>query len=407
MKICFIVDGRSVIALNWIQYFIEQGHEIHIVSSFPCCEKRFPQASWYQVPIAFSKRVKLIESPNSKTSSLNKVVIRYRSGFLEEIGRKMLYTVIPIDILRNRKKLKRILQDIQPDLVHAMRIPFEGIFAALTLLNNPTPLLLSVWGNDFTLHANRFPTTSYFTKKAMRRADALLADCQRDITLASKYCFRKSKPSLFVPGSGGVNPKTFYPSKEDNSWRQKLNISSHTKVIFNPRGFRICVRSDTFFKSISYVLEQHPEVVFVVVAMAGNNIAESWQKKIGNRLQILPKISQEKLASLFRISTIVTSISEHDGTPNSLLEAMASGAFPIAGDIASIREWIHHGFNGLLVDPSSPESLGNAISQALNDEQLRKKARHYNFDLIQEKAEYRRCMAKAEEFYQKLIGNFS
>ena len=46
-----------------------------------------------------------------------------------------------------------LIADLQPDLVHAMRLPFEGFLAAAAV--EKVPLLISVWGNDFTLFANR------------------------------------------------------------------------------------------------------------------------------------------------------------------------------------------------------------------------------------------------------------
>jgi len=39
MRLLFIADGRSPIALNWISHFVESGHEVHLVSTFPCQQK--------------------------------------------------------------------------------------------------------------------------------------------------------------------------------------------------------------------------------------------------------------------------------------------------------------------------------------------------------------------------------
>ncbi len=36
MKILYVADGRSPIALNWMSYFIREGHEVHLASTFPC-----------------------------------------------------------------------------------------------------------------------------------------------------------------------------------------------------------------------------------------------------------------------------------------------------------------------------------------------------------------------------------
>ena len=41
------------------------------------------------------------------------------------------------------------------------------------------------------------------------------------------------------------------------------------------------------------------------------------------------------MAALFRQAQVMLSITTHDGTPNTLLEGLASGCFPIAGDIES------------------------------------------------------------------------
>ena len=118
------------------------------------------------------------------------------------------------------------------------------------------------------------------------------------------------------------------------------------------------------------------------------------------------------MAELFRLAQITVSPSLHDGTPNTLLEAMACGCFPVAGDIESVREWITDGVNGILCDPKEPGSLADALLLALRDEHLRSKAKELNTQLIAERAEYGRVMTQAEEFYrevtqrkQEVVGN--
>src|SRR5262249_27932558 len=80
-------------------------------------------------------------------------------------------------------RVRRLVDAIEPDVVHAMRIPFEGILAALAV-RSTLPLVLSVWGNDFTLHARRNPAVAFLTSRALTRADALHSDCSRDLRLA-------------------------------------------------------------------------------------------------------------------------------------------------------------------------------------------------------------------------------
>ena len=109
------------------------------------------------------------------------------------------------------------------------------------------------------------------------------------------------------------------------------------------------------------------------------------------------------MADLFRESQIVISPSMHDGTPNTLLEAMACGCLPVVGDIESLREWITPGVNGLLVDPDDPQELAQAICEGLQNPELRARAQIENARLVADRAEYGKVMGEAEKFYRELI----
>ena len=117
-----------------------------------------------------------------------------------------------------------------------------------------------------------------------------------------------------------------------------------------------------------------------------------------------PLVPQGKLADLLRQSHIVVSPSTHDGSPNTLLEAMACGCFPIAGNIDSIREWLIDGENSLLVDPGDHRALAAAIIRAIKDQKLRQQAVNANFDMIRTRANYQAVKAQASQFYTEVLG---
>ena len=134
-------------------------------------------------------------------------------------------------------------------------------------------------------------------------------------------------------------------------------------------------------------------------------MAEKWlnRLKIKDSVRLLPNMPHKKMAELFRLAEITVSPSLHDGTPNSLLEAMACGCFPVAGDIESVREWIVDKENGLLCDPTNLHSLADAIARALEDRDLRDQAREPNIKMVAERAEYGKVMREAEKFYRQVI----
>jgi len=114
-------------------------------------------------------------------------------------------------------------------------------------------------------------------------------------------------------------------------------------------------------------------------------------------------LSRAEMAMLLQTSDVGVSPSEHDGTPNTLLESMAAGAFPICGDIESVREWITDGVNGKMRRPSDPEGFAEAILSALADTALRASTSERNRRIVQERAEYISCMRQAEKFYENLL----
>jgi hypothetical protein len=407
MKILYIADGRSPIALNWICYFIHKGYAVHLASTFPC-QPLAGLASLRVIPVGFSG----VYSPSgassgTRTSLLRKLIPVSLRTRIRQLG-------APITFSRAAKTLGNTIGDVQPDLIHAMRIPYEGMIASMALMGRKSagradpkfPLIVSVWGNDFTLHARSSHSMERYTSQTLLACDALHTDCKRDLDLAQRMGFAVGKPCIVLPGSGGVKLDLFYPvdTEQHKSWNG-TEISSPVTII-NPRGFRAYVRNDTFFHAIPMVLKKYPEARFICPGMVDETQAHQWTRElgIGRNVDLLPSQTQQEMAAQFRQSQISVSITTHDGTPNTLLEAMACGCFPIVGDLESLREWITPGVNGLLVDPGNPEGLAKAIITAIENVRLRQQAFESNLQLVKERAEYEKTMKLAEDFYLELGG---
>jgi glycosyltransferase involved in cell wall biosynthesis len=118
-------------------------------------------------------------------------------------------------------------------------------------------------------------------------------------------------------------------------------------------------------------------------------------------------VDQATLFDLMRTTAVSVSLSVYDGTPNTLLEAMHSGAFPVCGDLASIREWISYGKNGFLVDPANPQQVADHILAALLNEDLRREAAETNRQLVHCRADRAITREKAESLYQEVVRKHS
>ncbi len=390
MKILYVADGRSPIAQNWIRHFVERGDhrsrpvdEVYLASTF-ACSLDFPINGLELTPVAFSSVKKVTQRPGTASAR----TVGLRTAIRQWFG--------PFTIRNASQRLREYVDRVKPDLIHAMRIPYEGMMAADAY--NGTPLIVSVWGNDFTLHGISTRFMKHYTYWTMQVADGLHADCYRDIRLGYEWGLAQGKPTLVTPGNGGIRSDIFYPPEKP----------VEDPVIINPRGFRPYVRNDMFFKAIPLVLAKHPNAKFIFALMRGEPQVEQWvgELEIGHAVELLPPLPHSQMANAFRSAQIVASPSIHDGTPNTLLEGISCGCFPVAGDLESIREWITPNENGLLFDSNNPQSIADALIHAIENKNLRTKAAGLNREIISTRAEYAENMKKVEEFYQEVTTRF-
>ncbi len=407
MRLLFVADGRSPIALSWMGYFIEGGHEVHLVSTFPC-QPIYGLASLVIIPVALSSAINPSERGGGAGMSLFRQIV--------PVGLRTMIRQIaaPFSFPRAVRSLREVIDRIKPDLVHAMRIPYEGMIASLAMkqiVEGRTgaikpPLLISVWGNDFTLHAKSTPTMAKYTRQVLKAADGLHCDCRRDQRLAEELGFEATKPGVLVPCAGGVRMDVFHPADRVTSDEMQASDKNSPVTIINPRGFRAYVRNDTFFHAIPFVVDNYPQAHFICPGMRGETQAEKWmaELRLRDEVELLPKQTRHQMAELFRKSAITLSITTHDGTPNTLVEAMACGCFPVAGDIESLREWISPGENGLLVNPGDPQALAEAMVSAISQPGIRAAAKERNLQIVRERAEYGKCMGMVEAWYRLVVG---
>jgi len=405
MHISYLADARSPIARNWISYFAASGkHRVTVISSYPCAADAIPGARVIEFPFALSSlsRSPMNGNAGHESNFLNRILAEFRSGRLLEPSNRLRSWIAPMDIERKTRAMTALIHDLKPDLVHAMRLPFEGFLAAAAV--KTVPLLISIWGNDFTLFADRSRRLGELADAALLRADGLHCDCRRDLKAAFARGFSQTKPWRVLPGNGGIQTDEYFKAKPDPDLLREFGIPEGVPLIVNPRGFRVYIRNDNFFRAIPLVLKEFPRAFFVATGMAGNPVAERWIRHthVKNSIRLLPFINREQLATLFAASQVSVSPGSHDGTPNTLLEAMACGCFPIVGDVSSLREWIANGENGLICDETDPRSLASCVIRALRDPNLRVEAAEINRDLIRTRAEYATVMLEAESLYDEV-----
>jgi glycosyltransferase involved in cell wall biosynthesis len=403
-KITLIADGRSPTSRSWIAHLQQLDYEISLVSSYPFDPIPGIQES-IVLPLALSQfnnggvAQSISGGRPSQASRIKKWL-----GPLLPIYRWFRMLIGPMSTRYFAKDYRAFLAKVQPDLVHALRIPYEGMLGSFT--PQGIPFLVATWGNDLTLHAKRSPWMRAATRRCLNRADGLTSDTLRDIRLAHEWGLRSDVPTQAVPGSGGLDLATIDQISPEDFDPTDLHLNPDVPWVVNPRGIRPgSIHQEAFFEAIPKVLAQAPEALFVCPALAGVRQAEEWirQWDIAPSVVLLPQLSQPQLFALFKRSQIFVSPTSHDGTPNSLLEAMACGCYPVVGRIESIEEWVTSGENGTLVPPRDPDAIAAAILEALKAPEKRQAAAEVNRAILKSRAANEATLPLIRDFYSQFL----
>ena len=397
MRILLVADGRSPITKNWIRMIGGLGHQVVLLSTFPYKSITDIESQFFlSVGLSSFAGSQVKSKDQDKPSLINAFVALFRPLLM-----RIRTFLTPLLMPGYQKKFLKYVHQINPDIVHALRIPFEGMLAAV--LPTQIPLIVSIWGNDLTLHAKTSKLMAVRTHDTLDRADGLIADAARDIQLADKMGLRKSIPYIVVPGSGGLDLDAVQAAAHA-PLVERYGIPENVPLIINPRGFRPgSVHQDVFFHSIPFVLQEMPEAHFVCTGMSGQSQAEKWVRNLGINasVSLLPFLPQAELWALYFHTDVYISLSSHDGTPNSFLEAIACGCFPVVGKIASLQEWIDHGQNGWLVEPQDAHAAADAVISVLRDKNLRDRAVVINQKIIADRADIQQVRKVVRKFYNQ------
>ncbi|WP_237708924.1 glycosyltransferase [Gillisia marina] len=129
-----------------------------------------------------------------------------------------------------------------------------------------------------------------------------------------------------------------------------------------------------------------------IVVFGANEKVEVFNKKNfdnWDNLIIYKQRAHSEILKLMGESLIYIGNSISDGMPNTLLEAIIMGVFPIQSNPGEVTaEMITHGLNGLLIEDAEDSSeIKRLIFQALNDPILLKSGVDYNLKNIKPKLE--------------------
>jgi len=183
---------------------------------------------------------------------------------------------------------------------------------------------------------------------------------------------------------------------------RKIKLNKHPFIILSNRNLLPIYNVSLLIRAIPIVLKEEPETKFLIAGDGSekeNLEREVENLDLGASVEFLGRVPHKDMPKLLAQADIYVSTSPYDGTSVSLLEALASGVFPIVTDILSNREWIADGENGFLVPKENENLLARKIIMAIRNHSLLWGAYEKNQKIVEQRAHWNENMKKMKELY--------
>jgi glycosyltransferase involved in cell wall biosynthesis len=292
-------------------------------------------------------------------------------------------------MLRARKLIKRL----EPDIVHAHYATSAGLTALVCGFH---PAVLTVHGSDLTTGI-KSGIWRILLKKIFGFADCVnvVSDDLGEMVLS--LGINKEKIEVLTLG---IDTQRFSFTR-----RAEIEKSRPLKLICT-RRLEPVFDHGIILQALAMLKEKG--IIFDMVFAGDGSLSGVLKQQVGELglddcVRFMGKVPNENLPELLGRSDVYLSASLWDGTSLSLLEALATGLFPIVSEIKANSAWIDNGVNGYLHKVGNAGDLAGCILRLLDEPEIAENAGLCNRKKVEEKADRNKNMKRLETVYRNLI----
>lgn len=394
MKILFVAMSDSIHTARWISLISDQEWELAL---FPN-ENVSPRPEFTNITI-FDEIIR--SEPYLKKSVKMKGFWPFKRGKNELLlFSHFYYTRNPT---KRVKKLIKVIKKWKPDIIHSLEFQHAGtlVLKAKQIMEgnkNEFPKWIATnWGSDIYLFG-KLPETKEDVKAILISCDYYSCECQRDIKLAQDMGLT-GKVLPVLPNAGGFylqqwNTTHFIQPDQ----RKQIILKGYQgwagRALFGLKALEFC-KEDLIKKNLSVYIYKASEEVRIA--------AELFTQRTGIKHEIIGTVTHKEMLSIFAKSRIYIGLSISDAISTSLLEAIATGAFPIQSDTSCAEEWITHGETGFIVPPEDCTAIVKALKIAINDDTLILSAARLNRETAKKRLDNDRIIPVVVDTYNQIM----
>ena len=319
--------------------------------------------------------VELAKSLDSERFNVHVASLSHNNPLAEQLG--PLQTRFHVVDKRSKydialiRRVRDLLKQLDIHVVHSFMFDAEMV-GRLAGRWAGTPAVIC---SNRCPHWNRKKHKLWLARATNGCFDAMIANSQAGCDFEREQQGVPAPTLHVIPN--GVDIDRFHPGRADEL-RDELGLPHDVLVVGMIAHFRSNKDHQTYINAAAKVLAQHPDAIFVCAGDQDGTgpehhfgIAQRLATSLGiaERVHFLgPRGDVDRLYRMLDIKVLAT---HFEGTPNVVLEAMATGLPTVVTDVSDNRRVVEDGTTGYLVPPQDAEALADKIGALIASPALR------------------------------------
>ena len=261
--------------------------------------------------------------------------------------------------------LRKLTREQRPSLIHAHCAYPDGVGVALAARLLGLPYAITAHGSDINVYSEQT-----MLRRQMRWA---LCGASGVVAVSAGLCDKIEQLTgglarvRMIP-CAGFDPKLFRPNAAKAS-RSVLGIPTAGRLVVYV-GQLVPIKGVThliaaWLELLRNSLVEEGDRLVIIGAGRERAALERQAAQAGACVQFVGEIPQIEVSTWLAAANLLCLASLNEGTPNVVIEALASGVPVVATRVGGVPDLIEEGVNGMLVPKADPSALAKAIATAL------------------------------------------
>jgi glycosyltransferase involved in cell wall biosynthesis len=401
-KILFVAYAHSPHTINWINLLKNKPYNIRVFGMpLPIPPPRdWPIPTYITYPGTIYDEANRIDPRNRIRLHPNPSKYLVRRIF-DKAKNKIIQRIQGVPT--PEKWLSQIIREWQPDMVHTLSYEPSVLYLNARRIDSQQQRherwIFSVWGMGDIEFQKANPTSRVLLEDIIATCDFVTTDNAPSLPILRHLGATEQhlSTSIVVPGNGGIEV-----DKLISRWQKKK--SSERRLILWPKAYDSPYTSPlAVLEALKSAWEYIQPCEIRILSVVEKSSVSKWywtlDDEMRKAIKLQVSIPHDEVLDLMLNARVMLAPSLLDGTPNTLLEAMACGAFPIVSPLESIRALVKEE-NVLFAHSLYPQEIANAIIRAMNDDDLVDRATQQNINIV-------RQFANRPQVREKVIGMYN